>query len=96
VEQTRTESSRTTVTRPGSGGVSWTGGVRFGGNVRVMGVPIDPKTQLPVPNREVETKVERWVDFSFAETGHSVLPFLKESVDKVESIVGDLYDELGS
>ena len=96
VEQTRTEGSRTTVTRPGSGSVSWTSSVRIGGNVRVMGVPIDPKTQLPVPNSEVETKLERWVDFSFAETGHSVLPFLKESVDKVESIVSDIYDELVS
>ena len=61
-----------------------------------MGVQIDPKTQLPVPNREVETKIERWVDFKFEETGHSALPFLKESVDRVEALIEAIYSELGS
>ncbi len=46
VEQTRKESRRVSVSRPGSGGgVSWGPGVKFGKGVSVMGVPIDPKTQ---------------------------------------------------
>ena len=96
VEQSRTEVTKTTVSRPGGGSISWTSGVRFSGNISVMGVPIDPKTQLPIPNREVETRIERWVDFKFAATGQSVLPFLKESVDRVETLVETIYGELGS
>ncbi len=91
VEQTRAESRRVDVKRPGQGGVSWGSGVKFGSGVRVMGVPIDPKTQLPVPNKEVTTTITTWVDFKFKEGGQSVLPFLEKSIARVE----ELYHALG-
>ncbi|MDH4187007.1 MAG: hypothetical protein OEV08_08410 [Nitrospira sp.] len=85
VEQTRTESKRVTVTG-GGGSVSWGPGVTFGGGVRVMGVPIDPRTQLPVPNQQVTTTIVTWVDFQFRDTGLSVLAFMEQSVKKVEEL----------
>jgi hypothetical protein len=84
VEQTKTESPHVTVTGPGGSVVSWGSGVTFGPGVRVMGVPIDPRTQLPVPNNAVTTAVTVWVDFKFREGGQSVLPFIETSIDRVE------------
>lgn len=91
VEQTRTESRRVDVKGPGGGGVSWGPGVRFGSGVRVMGVPIDPKTQLPVPNNQVTTTITTWVDFQFKEGGQSVLPFIEKCIARVE----ELYRAIG-
>ena len=85
VEQSRTESRRVTVTRPGGGTVSWGPGVTFSGDVKVMGVPIDPATQLPVPNSVATTKVTTWVDFRFRDGGQSVLPFIASSIERVET-----------
>lgn len=84
VEQTRTESRLVTVTAPGGGAVSWGPGVTFGSGVRVMGVPIDPGTQLPMPNDTVSTNITTWVDFRFREGGQSVLSFIDMSIDRVE------------
>lgn len=72
--------------KSGKGSVSWGPGVTLGSGVSVMGVPIDPKTQLPVPNTITDTKIEIWVDFKFADNGESVLPFLTKSIDKVETL----------
>jgi hypothetical protein len=61
VEQTRVERKQVTVSR-GGGSVSWGPGVTFGSGVSVMGVPIDPRTQMPVPNDITKTEVVVWVD----------------------------------
>jgi hypothetical protein len=61
-EQTRTEARQVTVSRAG-GSVSWGPGVSFGSGVSVVGVPIDPRTQMPVPNVVAKTEVVIWVDF---------------------------------
>jgi hypothetical protein len=84
VEQIKTESRRVTVTRPGGGAVSWGPGATFGSGVQVMGVPIDPRTQLPVPNNVVTTNITTWVDFRFQEGGQSVLPFVESSIERVD------------
>ncbi|MBI5491966.1 MAG: hypothetical protein HY893_03415 [Deltaproteobacteria bacterium] len=89
VEQTRTESRHVTVSS-GGGSVSWGPGVTFGGGVRINGVPIDPRTQLPVPNNQVRTEIVVWVDFLFKENGLSVLPFIEQSLKKIEQIFRDL------
>ena len=88
-EQTRTESRHVSVSGPG-GGVSWGPGVTFGGGVSVMGVPIDPRTQLPVPNNQVQTTITVWVDFLFTEINQSVLPFLDMSIHKIETLFREL------
>ena len=95
VEQKRTETKRVTVSSKGGGGsVSWGSGVTFGSGVSVMGVPIDPRTQMPVPNSITETKIEIWVDFRFADNNESVLTFLVKSIDMVESLCRSIQDHL--
>jgi len=89
VEQTRTESRRVTVSR-GSGSVSWGPGVTFGSGVSVMGVPIDPRTQMPVPNTTAATKIVTWVDFRFREIDQSVLPFIETSLQRVSKLFEEL------
>lgn len=93
VEQTRTETRNVTVSR-GGGSVSWGSGVTFGSGVSVIGVPIDPRTQLPVPNSVVRTQVTVWVDFKFKETGQSVVPFIETSIKKVETLFTSLRPHL--
>ena len=85
VEQTRVETQQTKVTGKG-GGVSWTSGVRFGRGVSVMGVPIDPETQLPVPHPSVKVERITWVDFRFAGIGVSALKLLKVSFSGIRTI----------
>ncbi len=89
VEQTRTESRRVTVSR-GQGSVSWGPGVTFGGGVSVMGVPIAPNTQMPVPNTVANTEVVVWVDFRFQEIDQPVLYVIERSIKNVEKIYRDL------
>lgn len=89
VEQTRTESRHVTVSR-GRGSVSWGPGVTFGSGVSVVGVPIDPSTQMPVPNTVAETKVVIWVDFRFNEIDQPVLSFVETSIKNVEEMFRNL------
>ena len=79
VEQIRTEARQVTVAR-GGGSVSWGPGVTFGAGVSVMGVPIDPHTQMLVPNTVVQTNVVTWVGFRFADIDEPVLGFVDSSV----------------
>lgn len=85
VEQTRTEARHVTVSR-GGGSVSWGPGVTFGSGVSVVGVPIDPRTQMPVPNTVAKTEVVIWIDFRFQEIDQSVLPFVEGSIQKVDKV----------
>ncbi len=85
VEQTRVETQQTKVTGKG-GEVSWTSGVKFGAGVSVMGVPIDPKIQLPVPHPSVKVERITWVDFQFAGIGVSALKLLKMSFAGISNI----------
>lgn len=88
--QTKTETRRVTVSS-GGGSVSWGPGVTFGGGVSVMGVPIDPTTQMPVPNNIAETKVENWISFLFEGSNVNVLGLCKKSVKDGEKIITDIF-----
>lgn len=85
VEQTRTEERRVTVSR-GGGSVSWGSGVTFGSGVSVMGVPVNPATQMPIPNSVTTTEVVVWVDFRFAEIDEPVLAFTEKAIIGVEDL----------
>ncbi len=80
----------------GGGGVSWGPGVSFGSGVRVMGVPIDPRTQLPIPNDQVKTEIVTWVDFKFKDNGESVIPFIQVSIQKVRDLHEQISKHIGS
>lgn len=86
VEQTRVEGLETRVTGRGGQGVGWGPGVKFGSGVSVMGVPIDPKTQLPVPDPSVKVERITWVDFHFAGIGVSALGLLRKALAGIERI----------
>lgn len=94
VEQTKTEARRVSVSAPNGGSVSWGQGVSFGSGVSVMGVLIDPRTQLPIPNNQVTTQISIWVDFKFKDNQLSVLPFVEDSINKVESVFRELQNHL--
>ena len=88
LEQTRVESERVTVSGPGGGSVSWNpGAVRFGRGVSIGGVPIDPRTQLPVPHPAQRVERVIWVDFQFRGIGVSALQLLTSSVEGVAETV---------
>lgn len=89
VEQTRTEQRQVTVSR-GDGSVSWGPGVTFGSGVSVVGIPIDPRTQMPVPNNVAKTEVTVWVDFKFSEINESVIPFVEKSINRIKKLFSDL------
>ncbi|OGJ44553.1 hypothetical protein A2307_01510 [Candidatus Peregrinibacteria bacterium RIFOXYB2_FULL_33_20] len=95
IPQKRKENIKITVSSPNNGGsVSWGSGVTFGGGVSVMGVPIDPRTQMPVPNNIVKTEKTIWVSFEFEHenlpNGISALPFLKECFDKIAKLIAEI------
>lgn len=96
IPQKRVENIQTTVSNS-QGSVSWSSGVTFGPGVSIMGIPVDPTTQLPVPNSIVKTERVTWIDFLFDNSvslelpnNLSALPFLKDCFDKVKNIVKDL------
>lgn len=86
VEQVRTETNQVNVTSPNGGSVSWGPGVTFGAGVQIMGVPVDPRTQLPVPNNIIKTEIITWVDFKFYNVDVSALWLLKESLKQIVNI----------
>ena len=93
VEQTRAESPQTKVTGQDGDQVSWGSGVTFGDGVSVMGVPVDPRTQLPVPHSSIKVERITWVDFQFAGIGVSALGLLKQAqagIGKIEATVRPL------
>lgn len=94
VEQTRTETKNITVTGQGGGSVSWGSGVTFGSGISVMGVPIDPNTQLPIPNNIVKTEIVTWVDFQFENINVSAIWLTKESLKQITKIYNDLKSEI--
>jgi hypothetical protein len=90
VEQTRIETRTVNVTSPGRGSVSWGPGVTFGSGVSIMGVPVDPRTQLPMQNNLVKTEIITWVDFKFRDIDISALLLLKESLKQVQIINSEI------
>lgn len=90
IEQTRVEIQQTKVTGQAGGQVSWTSGVRFGQGVSIMGVPIDPNTQLPVPHPSVKVERTTWVDFHFKGINVSALGLLRAALAGVRRIEGSI------
>lgn len=97
IPQKRSESIETRVSHPQGGSVSWGQGVTFGSGVSVMGVPIDPSTQMPVPNNMVKTEKITWINFEFDNSkctelpsNISALPFLKQCFEKITQAISEI------
>lgn len=59
-----------------------------------MGVPIDPRTQMPIPNITTTTTVTTWVDFKFEGINVSVIGLLRQTLREVENISNEIFEEL--
>jgi hypothetical protein len=91
VEQTRTEIEQIRVHTHGGGLVSWTpGSVRFGSGVFISGVPVDPRTQMPVPHPSQRVEKVVWVDFRFRDIDDSALALLRASMVGTERICNEV------
>jgi hypothetical protein len=97
--QSRVETRRVEITGP-AGSVSYTpftpgqGGVRFGPGVYINGVPIDPSTQMPVPNNRVQTKAVIYVDWLFDVNKRSASGTLNTIQARLTTLLQDLYSLL--
>ena len=76
----------------GRGGeVSWDPqSVKFGGEVDVLGAPIDPSTQRIIPTPGVTEQVEIWVSFIFEGYGVNALQFCKEACQKTRMLINEM------
>ncbi|MBI4917171.1 MAG: hypothetical protein HY825_15135 [Acidobacteria bacterium] len=91
LEQTRVESERVTVTGPAGGQVSWNPrAVKFGPGVFIGGVPVNPRTQLPVPHPSQTVERVVWVDFQFGGLGVSAPKLLSEAVTGITAIAASV------
>lgn len=88
--QTRTEQRRTRVQGAGGGVVEWSEGVTFSGDVQVMGVPVDPATQKPIPHPSQTVTETIYVDWLFEDPPLSALGTLERIQDALPSLVDDV------
>lgn len=95
VAQKRSETKRVNVEFKAGGGVSWNpSGVTFGSGVFIGGVPVDPRTQMPVPSETQTITIENWVDFQFEDINVSAIWLTRESLKKIKQIYDDLKSEI--
>jgi len=91
VEQTRSETKQVKVNIQGGGSVAWNpDAVKFGSGVFIGGVPVDPRTQMPIPHPSQTIEIVTWVDFRFNGIDASALWLLKESLAGITKIVNDV------
>jgi hypothetical protein len=91
VEQTRTETKRINVSF-GGGSVDWDpNAVKFGPGVFIGCVPVNPRTQMPIPHPSQKVEQITWVDFKFDGINESALSLLQKSVKGISEIVLNTY-----
>ncbi len=89
--QKRIESQRIKVTNSGGGSVSWNPScVKYGSKVKVLGAPIDPRTQRIVPTPGITEKLEIWVSFILEGYEVNALGFCKEACQKARALVEEM------
>lgn len=57
-----------------------------------MGVPIDPRTQMPAHTHGISVAVEKWVSFHFEEGGEDALAFCKSAIEASNRAIETLLD----
>lgn len=88
VAQTRQEvASRIDAKITAGGAVSWDPkSVRFGSGAFIGGVPVNPRTQMPVPDPRLSIVKTIWFDFFFDGIEVSALALLRDSVNGINAI----------
>ena len=96
VEQTRiVERQEVRVTTQSGGQIRWNSqGVKFGSGVSIGGVPVDPRTQLPVPHPSQKVERINWVDFRFEGINVSALQLLKSTLNGVQQLSTKVFEWL--
>ena len=91
VEQTRVTFEQVKVSSTSGAQVTWNpANVRFGSGVRIAGVPVDPRTQMPIRDGSLTVQKTIWVDFKFHEPDVSVLPLLSEATAGIAKIAAEV------
>lgn len=96
VVQTRQEvGTRIQADIAGGSSVSWDpNSVRFGSGVSIGGVPVNPSTQMPVPDERLKITKTVWIDFHFDGIGGSAINLLQEVSKGVKAIEAALSPHL--
>jgi hypothetical protein len=68
--------------------------VKFGSGVSILGVPVDPRTQKPVPHPSIEVQDILWVDFRFEGIDASALQLLEQTLAGVKAIITQIRNSL--
>lgn len=90
--QKRIESKRVKVTNSGGGSVSWNPScVKYGSKVKILGAPIDPRTQRIVPTPGITEKLEIWVSFILEGYNVNALGFCKEAYQKTRLLIEEMF-----
>jgi hypothetical protein len=83
---------RITISNNSGHAVGWDSfSVKFGAGVKILGVPVDPKTQLPhyVPPTH-SLKKERFISVKFQGKNIEVLQFCRQSINEVQKITNQI------
>ncbi len=95
VQQTRSETEQIEVKMQGGSQVVWRPkNVWFGPGVSIGGVPVDPATQMPIPDPSQRVKRIVWVDFKFEGIDVSALALLKKASSGIADISTEIYNQL--
>jgi hypothetical protein len=93
--QTRTERRAIRVSS-GAAVVEWdSGAVTFGNGVYIAGVPVDPRTQRPVPSPEQEVVEVLYVGWDFVNPNVPVLPTLESLARLIPEAVAEVRHAVG-
>ena len=89
--QIRTEYKEVKMTSPSGGSVTWSASnVKFGPGVKVLGVPINPQTQMPAYKSDNKVEITTWVEFIFNDPKIPVLPTLKDFYHNALLVINQL------
>lgn len=93
--QKRTETKRINVDIGSGGSVNWDpSAVTFGAGVFIGGVPVNPRTQMPVPSSSQTVTIETWVDFQFEDIEVSAIGLIRETLQKIKGLYEDIKNEI--
>jgi len=76
----------------GHSSVTYGPGVTFGSGVRILGAPVDPRTQRIVPTAGLHETITIWVSFEIAGHGVNAAAFCRETVAATKRVVQEMTD----
>lgn len=91
IPQIRREQKRVNVSAP-HGSVSWDpSSAMFDAGVQILGVPMNPHTQMPAHSQGIDITIENWVGFHLEQGGENALGFCEAAIHSVRRAVKILF-----